>query len=82
MTGPRKMECQIAQLANSLTSEQAIRLYQIAAPLTAEESAAFDAMSDEELLQALGAPNAETDEPCSQHRDNGRGICCDCGIAL
>jgi hypothetical protein len=39
--------------ANSLTSEQACRLINIASPLTDEERVYFDAMSDDELLAEL-----------------------------
>jgi hypothetical protein len=45
----------ITEWANSLTSEQYIRLIKIAHPLTPEEEAQFDDMTDEELLSALKA---------------------------
>jgi hypothetical protein len=43
----------ITELVNSLTSEQYLRLIQIAAPLTPEERAEMDEMTDDELLKAL-----------------------------
>jgi hypothetical protein len=45
----------MTKLANSLTSEQACRLIQIADPLTAEEQAFYDAMSLDELAAELEA---------------------------
>ena len=49
----KSMDRQIADWANSLTAEQACRLIDIAAPLTDEERAKFDAMTDDELLGEL-----------------------------
>lgn len=40
-------------LADSLTTEQAIKLIEIASPLTDVERAQFDAMTDDELLAEL-----------------------------
>jgi hypothetical protein len=42
-----------ASWADSLTTEQACKLIQIAAPLTEEEQRDFSAMSDDDLLNAL-----------------------------
>jgi hypothetical protein len=44
----------IEQIVNEMTSEQYCRLIQIVSPLTPEEEAEFDKMSDDELLEALG----------------------------
>lgn len=45
----------ITEWVNNLTSEQYIRLIQIAHPLTPDEEAEFDRMTDDELLAALEA---------------------------
>lgn len=43
----------VASWADSLTTEQACKLIQIAAPLTDDERREFDAMSDDDLLNAI-----------------------------
>jgi hypothetical protein len=43
----------LSTLANSLTTEQVISLYQFIQPLTADEQAEYDAMDDDDLLGLL-----------------------------
>lgn len=50
----------LADFANSLTPEQACRLYDIAAPLTPAEKTKFDTMSDDDLLRELGVASEPT----------------------
>lgn len=52
-----KIDRQITAWVNSLTPEQACKLIDIAHPMTAEEHAQYDAMSDDELLAALDEPD-------------------------
>lgn len=53
MARESKIDGQITAWVNSLTSEQYCQLIQIVDPLTPEQQAKFDAMSDDELLAAL-----------------------------
>lgn len=48
-----KIDRKLTSLANSLTSEQIIKLYQFIDPITDDERAGFNNMTDDELLDAL-----------------------------
>lgn len=50
-----KIDRQITDWVNNLSSEEYCRLIQIVDPLTPEQQAKFDALSDDELLAELQA---------------------------
>lgn len=48
--------------------------------LAARDSGAWPKFED--ALRSAKMHFDHEGEPCTSHRDNGRGICCDCGVAL
>lgn len=54
MARKKSMDRQLTDMVNAMTSEQYSRLIDIIAPLSADEKAHYDAMSDDDLLAELG----------------------------
>ena len=54
MARKKSMDRQLTDMVNAMTSEEYCRLIDIIAPLSADERAHYDAMSDDALLAELG----------------------------